>query len=86
MKINWKVVIALGLVVWVIGSSQTILITVVVVSGALFYISHTTEHRWIRRFRRMDTSVQDTQPIAVVGGMDREGRAHRSHDYSGQDR
>jgi hypothetical protein len=78
MKINWKVVIALGLVVWVIGSSQTILITVVVVSGALFYISHTTEHRWIRRFRRMDPSVQDTQPIAVVGGADREGRARRS--------
>ena len=80
MKINWKVLLALGLVVLVIGTSQTTLITAVVVLGALFYISHTTEHRWIRRFRRMDTSG-DPQPIAVAGGTDSQGRALRSHDY-----
>ena len=82
MKINWKVLLALGLIVWVVATSQTTLITVIVVLGALFFISHTTEHRWIRRLRRMgSTSVQDTQPTAVVGGTDREGHALRSHDY-----
>ena len=78
MQINWKVLLALGLIVWVIVSSQTTLVTVAVVAGALFYISRTTEHRWIRRLRHLGTSVQDTQPVS---GMDSEGRALRSHDY-----
>ena len=88
MKINsnvllayWKVLLALVLVVWVIASSQTTLITAFVVSGALFYISHTSGHRWIRRFRRMDPAIPDTEPVAVVGGTDSQGRSLRSHDY-----
>jgi hypothetical protein len=85
MKTDWKVVIALGLVIWVVGSSQTTLVTAVVVSGALYYISLTTKHRWIRRFCRMDTSVQDTQPTAAVGGTDSDVHTLRSHDYTVQD-
>jgi hypothetical protein len=80
MKINWQILIALGLVIWVIASSPTTLITVVVILGALFYVSHITEHRWIRRFRRRNSSIHDTQPAAVIGSKDSEGRALRSHD------
>ena len=88
MKINtkillgyWKVLLALVLAVWVITAAQTTLITAFVVVGALFYVSHTTEHRWIRRYRRMDPAIQDTEPVAVEGGTDSQGRALRSHDY-----
>jgi hypothetical protein len=88
MKINskillayWKALLALVLAVWLITAAQTTLITAFVVVGALFYVSHTTEHRWIRRFRRMDPSTQDTKPVAVVGGTDSQGRALRSRDY-----
>ena len=80
MKISWKVLLALVLIVWVVASSQTTLITAVVVLGALFYISHTNEHHWIHRFRRMDDTSDETQPI-VVGATDSEGRALRSYDY-----
>jgi hypothetical protein len=84
MNLNWKVLLALGLIGWVVVSSQTALITVVVVLGALFYISYTNEHNWIHRFRPAEASAQDqdTRPIAAVDdGTDSEGRALRSHDY-----
>lgn len=47
------------------NSQTTLIATVVVILGALFYISRTTGHNWISRFRRVNASVQDTQPTAV---------------------
>ena len=43
----------------------TIIIAAVVVLGALFYISRTTNHRWISRLRRVDASIQVAQPVAA---------------------
>lgn len=81
MKINWKVLLALGLIVWVLSSSQTTLVTVVVVLGSLLYMSYTTQHRWIRKLLHMGASTQDTQTPEIIGGTDSEGRALRSHNY-----
>jgi hypothetical protein len=56
----------------------TVIVAVVVVLGALFYISRATGHRWISRFRRVDTSLHDTQSVTAnpTGG---QGRTIRSY-------
>jgi hypothetical protein len=61
----------------------TIIATVVVVLGALFYASNATGHQWIRILRgrfssTQSESVQDTRPTPVVadGG---QGHAPRSY-------
>lgn len=51
------------------GDSQTtLIITVIVVLVALFYISHTTGHTWLARFRSTAQSKQITEPVATTSG------------------
>lgn len=56
----------------------TTIVAVVVVLAALFYISHTTDHRWIRILRRQEPAALPLKPVAesVAGG---QGRASRSY-------
>jgi len=60
------------------NARTTAIVAAVIVLGALFYISHTTGHRWINILRRKNSFTQDTQPIAVIasGG---QGHAIRSY-------
>lgn len=63
------------------NSQTTLIVTVIVILGALFYLSRATEHRWISRLRRADASVQDTQPTPTVVTDDpnkgRDGRMYQ---------
>jgi hypothetical protein len=40
----------------------TMIVATIVILGTLFYVSSTTGHRWIRRFRVEKASLEDTQP------------------------
>ena len=40
----------------------TMIVAAIVILGTLFYVSNTTGHRWIRRFRVEKASLEDTQP------------------------
>lgn len=63
------------------GDAQTtLIIAAIAILGSLFYISRATGHRWISRFRRVDSSLQDTQPNPVAAISDpnkgRDGRMY----------
>jgi hypothetical protein len=63
------------------GSSTTLIIVGIVILGTLFYMSRATGHHWINRFRRENTSIQDTNPTPVVAAdnpnMGRDGRMYQ---------
>ena len=40
----------------------TLIVASIVSVGTLFYISKTTDHRWLKLIRRRQAAVQDTQP------------------------
>jgi hypothetical protein len=58
----------------------TLIVAAIAILGSLFYISRATGHRWISRFRRVDSSLQDTQPNPVAATGDpnkgRDGRMY----------
>ena len=62
------------------SARTTIIVTLVVVLGALFYASRSTDHAWIRALRPQKTSVRDTRPIAVPDvdevNLGRDGRMY----------
>ena len=51
-------------------AKTTIIITAIVILGALFYISKATDHSWINLIRRNKESLQDTQPHVAVSPSD----------------
>ena len=60
------------------SARTTIIVAAVVVLGALFYISRTTGHRWIKILRGQETSVPDLKPVPVsaVAG---QGQGYRPY-------
>jgi len=56
-------------------SRTTIIVAAVVVLGALFYISRTTDHRWISILRRQETSVPDLK-LAAESAAIAHGQGH----------
>jgi len=59
-------------------AGTTLIVAIVVILGALFYISRANVYRWISALHREDFSTQDTQPIMVItdSGQDRESRVY----------
>ena len=57
-------------------TQSTLIMIVVVVAGALFYISRTTDHAWLKRLRKVDFNDQNTQPVVVSGGQGQNLRAY----------
>jgi hypothetical protein len=62
------------------STQTTIIMAAVVILGALLYISRTTGHGWINRFRNMNTPVPVPQPATVPATADsnkgRDGRMY----------
>jgi len=60
------------------SARTTVVVAAVVVLGSLFYISHTTGHRWIKILRRQETSVPVLKPVPVsaVAG---QGQGYRPY-------
>jgi hypothetical protein len=56
----------------------TVIIAVLVVSGALFYVSRTTNHRWIGILRGQPTPAPVLEPV-IETAADRQGRSPRSY-------
>lgn len=63
------------------SARTTIIVALVVVLGALFYASKSTDHAWIRALRPQKTVVQDTQPTAVPD-VDEVNRGRDGRMYS----
>ena len=61
-------------------TQTTLIIAAIAILGSLFFISRTTGHGWISRFRRAGAPVTDTQPSAVSATGDpnrgRDGRMY----------
>jgi hypothetical protein len=62
----------------VTDARTTSIVAVLVVFGALFYISRTTNHRWIGILRGQPTPAPVLEPV-VESAADRQGRAPRSY-------
>jgi hypothetical protein len=59
------------------SAHTTAIVAVVIVLGALFYISHTTGHQWTNLLRRQETLVPEAKPeIKPASG---QGRSIRSY-------
>jgi hypothetical protein len=59
-------------------SRATLFLEVVIILGALFYISNITEHRWINVLRGKNASNEDTRPNPAIANL---GQGNAPHTY-----
>jgi hypothetical protein len=62
-------------------SRTTLIVTVVIIFVALFYISNITEHRWINVLRGKNAHNEETQPNLAISdiGQDKAPRAYNDN-------